>query len=357
MKLVNEDKYGAYKGIRKAFFKKFSVKEINPNFDVFDSRDELKRIIIVKACRIPDDEEITSGKYGIDYNRPKPTLDDAVRYYATLPEGYQTNNDISFAAANEAEYYLKTSSWDKFYSYIWGEKPQTIWVVPHSGVVNRPPDDILPFPKLWTDTSTSQVATLCAYKEKIHISKRIMVWIHASGLIGAVINTGDFGILDNSKMDEAAVQVQNKYSQQVQDLAGAYVKDYCSKSLKILEHISKRRGTLNPEKLKSISKDDCWDVIQNQNVLKFHGQEIKEFTESEFKVAFNRLGKIEIPVVSNNHPYSARRVSELLKIREHINQGLMDSALNFECAKLYANRDPELVANIILDYKHELFSE
>jgi hypothetical protein len=184
-----------------------------------------------------------------------------------------------------------------------------------------------------------------------------MVYVHATGLMGAVVNPGDFGILDNQKMDAIATKIESKYHKKVQVLAEAFKQDYCLKSLQILEHINHRRGTLNPEKLKGISKDDFWGVTQHQKALELHGQRINEYTISEFRKAFRNLGKIEMPVISNNYPYSARHVSELLKLREKISQGLMDSALSFECGKLYAARDPELVADIIIDFKNGLFTE
>jgi hypothetical protein len=355
LKLVYEDEYGGYLGVRKEFLKEFVLQENNPNFEVYNSRDKQRRFVAVKSSRVPDDEDLTAGKFGIDFNRAKPTLQEALRYKATLPQDYQILGDIAFAAASEEEYTEKSAIWDSFYSYIWGETPKTVWVAPHSGSVNRLPDDIIPFPKLWTDTSTAGVAALCAYRDKGRVSKRIMVYVHATGLMGAVINPGDFGILDNNKMDAAAVKIEKKYHKKVQVLAEAFKQDYCLKSLNILEHINKRRGTLNPDELKLVSKDDYFAVTQHEKALKLHGQKINEFTIYEFREAFHHLGKIEIPVISNNYPYSARHVGELLKMREKISQGLMDSALSVECAKLYAARNPVLVADIILDIKHALF--
>jgi len=42
-------------------------------------------------------------------------------------------------------------------------------------------------------------------------------------------------------------------------------------------------------------------------------------------------------------------------ITEKIDQGLLHSVLNIECSKLYLAREPELMTDMILDIKNELF--
>jgi len=284
-------------------------------------------------------------------------LQEAIDYHNALPGGYQTLGNIAFAAADKEEYTKKAAAWDNFYSYAWGRAAQTVWVTPHSGGVNRLPDDVVPFPKLWSDNFTTRVATLCAINDKSRAKNRIMIYVHATGLMGAVLNPGDFGVLDDNKMDAAAAKTENKYHEKVQALADGFKRDYCLKSLNILERINKRRGTLDPKELSGVSRDDSFAVKQHANALKQHGQEITGFTINAFRKAFQRLGKVEVPVISNNYPYPARHVSELLKLREKIDRGLMGSALNLECAKYYNANAPELVADIVLDFKHELFPQ
>ena len=148
MKLIYEDEHGAYLGVKKEFLKRFVLQESNPNFEVFDTKDNQQRFITVKSSRIPDDEDLPSGRYGIDFNRAKPTLQEALQYKAALPSGYQWAGDIGFAAGSATEYNKKSVVWESFYTYIWGVTPQTVWVAPHSGSVNRPPDDTIVSPKL-----------------------------------------------------------------------------------------------------------------------------------------------------------------------------------------------------------------
>ena len=131
MKLVNEDEHGAYLGVSAEFLREFITKESNPNFEVFDSQDNQRRFIAVKSSRVPDDEDLAAGRYGIDFHRAKPTLKEAIQYRAELPHALESRKwltNIAFAATNKEEYDRKSSVWENFYSYIWGSTPQTIWV-------------------------------------------------------------------------------------------------------------------------------------------------------------------------------------------------------------------------------------
>ncbi len=354
VKAVNEDEYGAYLGARAEFLKAFVPRERNPNFEVYDSLDGQNRFIPVKSSRIPDDENLAEGKYGIDFNRAKPELQEALQYGSELPDGLKWLADIAFAASTKEEYKRKSSAWENFYSYIWGLKAQTIWVAPHSGSVNRAPDGVLPFPKLWIDAFTAGVAALCAFNDKNMASKRVMISIHGTGHLGAVLNLGDFGVLNEEKMDAIANKMELKYRERAQIMADEYKQDFYEKTIKILEHIKNKHGTLNPVKLENISYDDSVTVRLYVKGLALYGQEIKEFTFTEVKKAIEDLGKIQVPVISYNYFYTGRNIGKLLKLSEKIQQGLLDSAILIECSKMYLARDPTFISNIILDVKDEL---
>jgi hypothetical protein len=356
VRLVYEDKYGAYLGVRAEFLKRFLVREKNPNFEVYDSLDGNNRFIAAKSSRLPNDQDIEKGIYGIDFNRPKPELQGALQYGAELPKGYQWLSGAAFAAKTEQEYKRKSSTWDSFYSYIWGTTPQTIWVAPHSGSVNRPPDDVLRFPKLMIDSFTAGVAALCALKNKSKPSTRLMIAIHDTGHLGAVLNLGDFGILDEGKMDEVAQKMEPKYRQRAQILADAFIKDFSRKTLKILENILVKRGTLKPEVLVDVSLDDSVTVNYYLIGLRLYGQDVKELTVSGFKRAIQNVRGTPVPIISNNYFYTGRNVGRLLRLSEKIAHGMLGSALVIECSRLYAARDPEFVSDVILDVKDELFS-
>lgn len=355
MKLVYEDEFGAYSGVRPEFLKKFVLRESNPNFEVYDSLDGSNRFMAAKCSRIPDDEDLAAGKFGIDFNRGKPTLAEALDYGAALPGGYQWQGNIAFAAKTKEEYTKKAAAWNSFYSFIYNSAPQTLWVAPHSGSVNQPPNDITPFPKLMIDTCTAGVAALCAYHDKSKPSRRILIAVHGTGLLGAVLNLGDYGVINLDNIEPIVKKIEAKYRQRVQPLGEKFKQDYVLKTSKILEHIQKVRGTLNPEALFRVSIDDSFEVGLQAKSLKFYGQEIKEFILDEFKQALHNLDKIDVPVLSVNYLYNARKAGILIKLPEMIANGQLSSALLIECSRLYMASDQELVAQIVLHVKKELF--
>src|SRR4030042_493917 len=358
MKLVDEDEHGAYIGVRAEFLQKFVLKESNSNFEVYDSRDNQSRFIAVKSSRIPDDEDFAAGRFGIDFNRAKPTLQEALKYRAVLPralESLEWINNMAFAAANREEYDRKSSTWESFYSYIWGATPQTVWVTPHSGNVNRLPDDILPYPKRQIDSFTGGVAALCAFNRRNKASKRVMIAIHSPNFLLTVFDIGDFGVVNEKKLADAAKKIEMKYHERVQILADEIKQAFFLEATRWLEYICNTRGTLNPEELNHISTADRRRVEQIAKGLKLYGQETGEFKREEFDRALHSLNKMEVPVISCNYLFPSRHVSKLLKVSENIGQGLLHSALNIECSKRYLAKEPELVTDIILDIKNELF--
>jgi hypothetical protein len=358
MKLVNEDEYGAYLGVNAQFLKKFVPKESNPNFEVYDSQDGNSRFIAVKSSRIPDDQDLAAGRFGIDFNRAKPTLQEALQFGTELPYALESMKwlaNTAFAAATKEEYERKSSVWERFYFYIWGLTPKTIWVTPHSGSVARVPDDILPYPELVMDAFTAGVAASCAFDNRNKVSKRIMISIHSSSFLITVLELGGFGIVDEEKLAVVTKKIEMKYHERAKILADEHKQSFFLVATRWLEHIKNKRGTLNPEELNHASTADRRRVELISKGLRLCGQEIREFTLEEFKEAIKSLNKMEVPVISYNYLYPARHVGELLKLSEKIENGLLHSALNIECAKLYLARDPELVTEIILDVKNELF--
>ncbi len=356
MKPIREDQHGAYLGVRPVLLKRFVLRERNPNFEVYDSLDGNDRLIMVKSSRIPDDEDLAKGRYGIDFNRPKPELGQALQYAAELPVGYQWLNGVAFAAKTEEEYQKKSEVWDRFYSYIWGTTPQTVWVAPHSGSVNRIPDDVIRFPKLWIDSYTAGVAALCALKNSRAASQRLMIAVHNTGHLGGVLNLGDFGILNQEDLDAIASKMAARHGERAQALAEAFKRSFRERTREVLEYIQWKRGTLDPEELGRISYDDCVSVRYYVKGLRLYGQQVKEYTLAGFCEAMDGLAGIRVPVTTSNYLYPGRNVGRLLRLPEKIADGLMGSALVIECSRFYAARDPEFVSDVIVDVKDELFS-
>ncbi|MGD0780307.1 MAG: hypothetical protein ABR954_05970 [Dehalococcoidales bacterium] len=358
MKLVYEDKDGAYSGGSPEFLKKFISKENNPNFEVYDSRDNNNRFIAVRSSRLPDDQDLTTNRYGINFHRAKPELQEALQYGEELPYAMASTKwlaNTAFAATTEEEYGKKSSVWEHFYSYIWGLTPQTIWVTPHSGSVARVPDEILPYPKVEMDSFTAGIAASCAFNDRSKALKRIMISIHSHSWLGAILDLGGFGIIGDQQLALVAKKIEGKYHERAQILADEYKHDFFLTATRWLEHINNKKGTLNPEELSQTSTTFRYLVGNIVKGLRLYGQEINEFTFTEFKEAIKNLSKIEVPVISSNYLFSAKHVGKLLRLSEKIGHGQLHSALQIECLKTYLARDPELIANIILDIKNELF--
>jgi hypothetical protein len=358
MKLVNEDEHGAYLGVKAEFLQEFLPKESNPNFEVFDSRDNQRRFIAIKSSRLPDDQDLAAGRYGIDFHRAKPELQESLQYGDELPHALESMKwlaNTAFAAITKEEYDRKSSAWENFYSYIWGETPQTVWVTPHSGSVNRAPDDILPYPELVMDAFTAGVAASCAFNNRNKASKRTMISIHSSSFLGTIFELGGFGIIDEEKLAAVAVKIEMKYHERAQIIADVHKQYFCLIATRWLEHIKNKRGTLNPEELNHTSTTDRRRVELIVKELKLYRQEIKEFTLEEFKEVIHSVSKMEVPVISSNYLFPASHVGKILGLSEKIGHGLLHSALQVECSKPYLAKEPELMTNMILDVKNELF--
>jgi len=358
VKLVHEDEHGAYLGVNAEFLQEFVRKESNPNFEVYDSQDGHRRFIAVKSSRVPDDQDLAEGRYGIDFNRAKPELREALRYGAELPHALENMKwlaSTAFAATTKKEYDRKSSAWENFYSYVWGSTPKTIWVAPHSGSVARVPDDILPYPKTAIDAFTAGIAASCAFHHRNKALKRLVIYIHSSSFLGTLLELGGFGIIDEEKLAAVATKIEAKYHERAQILADEHKQYFFLTATKWLEHIKNKTGTLNPNEFDHTSTAARRRVELIVKELKLYGQKIKEFTPEEFREAIHSLNKIEVPVISSNYIFPASHVGKILRISEKIRQGLLHSALNIECSKLYLAREPELMTDMILDIKNALF--
>ncbi|MDD5338835.1 MAG: hypothetical protein PHG35_05445 [Dehalococcoidales bacterium] len=357
MKLVKEDKNGAYLGATSQFLQKFVLKENNKNFEVYDSNDGNSQFIAVKNSRLPNDSHLDKGVYGINYHRARPDFETAKEYYAELATGHvslQKLNRLALAATTKDEYVKKSAVWEKFYSYVWDKAPQNVWVTPHSGNVTRKADDVFPFPTRELDAFVAGVAARCAFND-LPAQKRTMMSIHSHNWHGAVLDLGDFGINDEKKLKAVAVKVEKKYSDEVQTIAEGCRRDFAKKVMAWLEIVQRFRGTLNPEELRSKYGIERHVVFYTITGLKLYGIEITSFTLKEFRDAINSLHGTKMRVVSCNHLFTGQNVSRQLKIAEKIKQGKMDNALQVECLKYYLEKKPELMADILLDIKHGLF--
>jgi len=234
-------------------------------------------------------------------------------------------------------------------------RQKTIWVTPHSGSVNRTPDDIFAYPQTAGDAFTGGVAASCAFNDGNKPLRRNMISIHSSSYLGTVVELGGFGLIDEERLTAVATRMEMKYREQAQILADAHKQYFCFIATRWLKHIKNKKGTLNPAELQHISSVNRRRLELIVKALELYGQQINEFTLEEFNKAMLALNKTEVPVISTDYVYPARHVGRLLSVSEKIEQGLLHSALSIECSKPYLAEAPELMTSIILDIKDELF--
>jgi len=359
-KLVKEDKNGAYLGMTPEFLNKFVLKESNPNFEVGDSRDGNNRFVAVKNPRLPDDNDLNIGRYGINFHRAKPDFETAKAYnneLKILRISQQELTSLAFAAATKEEYNIKSAVWDKFYTYVWGETPQNLWITPHSGNINRKPDNIFPFPKLELDAYVAGAAARCAYNDTNPALKRTMMSIHSHNWYSAVVDLGGFGINADTKLETIAARIEEKYTEKVQPAAEACRQDFAARIMPWLEIIQNRRGTLNPKKITEEDGIARSVVFYATTGLRLYNKELTRFTLKEFQDAINSLKGTSVRVASCQHLFSGQKISQQLELASQIRRGWLDAALQVECMKFYLKKTPELMTDIILDIKHELLKE
>jgi len=211
----------------------------------------------------------------------------------------------------------------------------------------------LPYPKLEIDAWTAGVAALCAFKDKRKPLGRVIISIHGNGYLGAVIDLGGFGIVDSRRLQRVANKLGNKCWERIQQLASEYKRDFFERARRRLKHIQRTRGTLDPAKLQAISMSDKYDVNNILKGLKLYGRKPKKYTLGEFDSLMAEIDKSKILPLSANHIFPGEKIGKLLRLKEKKESGLLDSAVQIECSKLYLREEPDLIA--ILDIRNELF--
>ena len=370
--LVREDEYGSYLGASPEFSRWFDQVEADPNFDVFDRGPV--RLVVAKCSRVADDEAPEQGRYGIDFHRAKPVFDgpseftyyregrpfpvNARSYAAELPDSLKDTaftGNIAFAARTADEYGRKAGVYDRFYDYVFGAEPRTVYVVPHTGRVSREPDEVQPDPKFNIDSWAAGVAVLCALRDPGGPG-RYMVSIHANGYLGAVVDVGDFGLLDPAQLQRAVSRVCRKYRPRIHSLSTRLKEELFKRSMGKIRDVWAIRGTLHPERLGQISPLDRFEVEKLAKCLRHYGGRIEHYTLREFEEALSHfLQGAELKAVAINRVFSGRKTSRLLGLPQKVKWGLLNAAVQIECSKIYLEKEPELMAQIILDLRRELW--
>jgi len=346
--LVFQNSHGAYTGPTPELLAEFGCTEDTPNFDVFDG--DCVRVLLGKCSRLADDEDIAAGIYGIDFNRGVPSLKDAMAYADALPLAIKNRDfvgNFAFAAGTEENYKRKFDVYSRFYSHIYDREPKLVYAAPHCGDIRRPADELLPFPKHELDSWTAGIATLCARNHSGGVTRRIMVSIHSYYLPGPIIDVGDLGILDTTRLDAIVRKLENKYHDSLQTNRVKYAQDMADVLMALLAHIVKEYGTMEIDKLQQLSSQDRYRVQYVAKGLQLHGVAVRDQTLDGFQDALSRLSLTEAIGVGNGCLLSGRYVSKQLGLEDKVRSGLLDGAIQVEISRPYAKAEPLLIAQII----------
>jgi tRNA pseudouridine55 synthase len=355
---VIEDKNGAYKGVRPEFLKQFVCRENNPNFEAYDTLDGKNRFIAAKCCRLPDDEDINTSRYGINFHRAKPDYEEALRYHGGMKNYADTRHllsDMAFTASTRKEYDKKAAAWDAFYGQIWGGEPLMLWVTPHSGAATRPPDYLLPWPELEPDARVAGVAAACALSNSTPPGGRFMTSIHSHNWLGAVLDVGRFGNIDEEKLAETQRKIETAYHDKIQFLAADAKNKFAFISMRWLNYILETKKTLNPHELAGVSTHDeglVWLILKS---LELYGHILRTFTLLEFEEAIKSLDTVPLQAMSCGNLFPGKVISRLIELPKMIEQKQMSAAVQIECNKVYLKKAPELITEMILAITQDLF--
>jgi hypothetical protein len=339
------------------------VKE-SQNFDVFDGRGT--RLLLGKCSRLPDDEDAGAGRYGIDFHRGLPpfreasgfTCDwgagpipvNAYTYAQYLPRTLRFREftaNLAFAARNLADYQAKFQVYRDFYHHLYQAPAATVIATPHSGEVRRPPDQYHPFPQSETDAWTAQVAVQCLNGAPA-AGRRLLISLHSTDYFGAFFDLGDFGLPQNRVLPRVAAQLNQRFSQEIAALLPAYRDYLVPYTLDRLRWMEQRWGTLEPQALSTISTASRFEILRLMRVLEHWlpptGMVTLEWLTRGLETFF---ASPPPDLITVNKVFSGRKTALLLNLEENLRQNGFHTAIQVECSRFLARRQPELAAAII----------
>jgi hypothetical protein len=143
-------------------------------------------------------------------------------------------------------------------------------------------------------------------------------------------------------------QVRENFSGPISKVIPAY-RDYILPYTKVrLEWFEEHWGTLEPERLRSISTAARFEV---QSLIKVMGDEAapgSPFTlHGMLQGLKNYWDRPTLPLITLNGIFSGRKTAQLLNLSEKLNQSGIDAAVQVECSRFLARYYPDLAANLI----------
>lgn len=361
--MIQESASGAYLGATRATSASGQVAS-TPNFDVFEQSG--KRLILGKCSRLPDDEDVSRGRYGIDFHRALPPFQgpsgftcnwgekdievNAYNYACCLPRALRFREftaNLAFAARNHEEYEAKRRAYASFYDYVYQSSARVVIAAPHSGQVRRPPDVYHPFPLSEIDAWTARVGVGCLGPEYLP-SRRILISLHSTDYFGSLMDFGDFGLDHNQNLGRVIEALRLRFAGAIEALMPAYRRHIVPYTLARVEWFEQKFGTLDPARLARISTAAGFELRSIKKVLDacgFQGETrtargLREGLESYWRLPAQEL-------ITLNGIFSGRKTARLLNLAAHLRQAGLHTAVQVECSRFLAQHHPDLAATII----------
>jgi len=369
--MVLENATGAYLGPGPDLSARARQVIDNPNFDVFDAPD--RRVLLGKCSRLPDDEEPTAGRYGIDFHRALPLFQEdagitcdwgdgpipvnAFTYAQYLPKTLKFREftaNLAFAARTRAEYEAKSRIYQEFYHHLYQNHCATVIAAPHAGEVRRPPDSYHPYPQSETDAWTHRVAI--RYLDMAPAAgPRLLISLHSTDYFGTLLDLGDFGLPQNGILSSAISRLNRRFSPDLLALLPAYREYLLPYTLARLQYMEKRWGTLEPEPLKTISTAVRFEVLSLMRVLEKWLPLARSVTRAWLTQGLEAF--FESPpqdLITLNHIFSGRKTAKLLHLKENLARAGFETAVQVETSRFLGQYHPELAAAVLSALERDL---
>ncbi len=362
--MVQESTAGAYLSPSSQLKANARLVLASPNFDVFDGRG--KRLLLGKCSRLPDDEDLQAGRFGIDFHRALPPFQEASGFTCDLGNGPIPVNaytyaqylprtlrfreftaNLAFAARDLENYQAKFQVYRDFYRHLYQAPVATVIATPHSGEVRRPPDKYHPFPQSETDAWTSRMAVQCLNGSPGE-GKRLLISLHSTDYFGAFFDLGDFGLPQNHRLSGLTAQLNQRFARDIAALLPEYRDYLVPYTLARLRWMEERWGTLNPEALSTISTASRFEILRLMQVLepwlRPSGSVTLTWLTQGLEAFFASPPR---ELITLNKVFSGRKTARLLNLKENLRNNGFYTAVQVECSRFLARHHPELAAAII----------
>ncbi len=361
---VRESDRGAYLGPGPGLSGAACAVATGAHYDVFDWQGH--RLILGKCSRLPDDEDLEAGCFGIDFHRALPafasptevTCDlgagpvavNAFNYARYLPQTLRFREftaNLAFAARSWEEYQAKCRVYEEFYHHLYNSDCHTIMAAPHSGEIRRPPDIYQPFPQSEIDAWTARVVVRCVGPVPAG-RPRFLISLHSTDYFGALLDIGDFGLPQNRYLPQLIARLQERYAGVLDFALPAYWDYILPYTRARLEWLEQHWHTLDPGRLAALCTTARFEILRLLRVTENYVDPDPDLTLAALLRGLEQYSlRPTRPFLTLNGFFSGRKTARLLKLADRLEQAGIHTAVQVECSRFLARHYPDLTAALI----------